>query len=256
MSAHMTGVQRPQRPLCLITGAGRGIGAAIALAVAGPQVKLALHYNRSREEAQAVAEQCRRQGSETSLYQADLTRGEDTRALMAALAAREGAVSWLVNNAGVDCAKPLDACGDDDWERVMGLNLRAPFWLCRQVIPGMVRQKYGRIVNIASVWGVNGASCEAIYAASKGGLIALSKSLALELGPSGITVNCIAPGAVDTDMMRGDISPEEIKALCDEIPARRMARPEEVAYACRWLLSDEASYMNGHTLVMDGGWKA
>lgn len=246
---------KPPQPWCLITGAGRGIGAAIALALAGPAVRLALHYNRSAQAAQAVAQECRQRGSEVELLAADLTQRAGVETLLEQLAARGAAVSWLVNNAGVDCAKTIDEHDDADWERVMNVNLWTPYRLCQHFAPGMVRQGYGRIVNIASVWGVNGAACEAVYAASKGGLIALSKSLALELGPSGITVNCVAPGPVDTDMMRGEMTAAELTALCQEIPARRMAQPEEIAAACRWLLADEASYMNGQVLIMDGGWK-
>ena len=240
---------------CLITGSGRGLGAAMALNLAGPKIGLVLHYHQSAEAAETIAAQCRDRGSDVHLMSADLSRSEDIRGLLAELVRRELSPAWLINNAGVDSVNPIDTCDDVEWERVMAINLRAPFMLCRHLIPDMIRRHYGRIINIASVWGLHGASCESIYAASKGGLIAFSRSLAMELGPSGITVNCIAPGPIETDMLRSELDSMELAELAQVIPAGRLGRPEEVAMACRYLLSDEAAYMNGQVLVLDGGWK-
>ena len=166
-----------------------------------------------------------------------------------------GSVDLLVNNAGISLKGLLTETTEEEWQQVMDINLKGAFLCCRRALPAMVKKRFGRIVNIASIWGLRGASCESVYAASKGGLIALSRSLAMEMGPSGITVNVIAPGPVQTDMLLQELDSDERKALSEEIPLGRLASPDDVASACLFLLSPAASYINGQALGLDGGWK-
>jgi 3-oxoacyl-[acyl-carrier protein] reductase len=166
-----------------------------------------------------------------------------------------GSVDLLVNNAGISLKRLFAETSEEEWQQVMDINLKGAFLCCRRALPAMIRNRFGRIVNIASIWGLRGASCESVYAASKGGLIALSRSLAMEMGPSGITVNVIAPGPVETDMLLQELDNDERAMLSEEIPLGRLASPDDVASACLFLLSPTASYINGQVLGLDGGWK-
>ena len=187
--------------------------------------------------------------------QADISQGREVEVMFARIEDKWGSVDLLVNNAGISLKGLLTETTEEEWQQVMDINLKGAFLCCRRALPAMVKKRFGRIVNIASIWGLRGASCESVYAASKGGLIALSRSLAMEMGPSGITVNVIAPGPVQTDMLLQELDSDERKALSEEIPLGRLASPDDVASACLFLLSPAASYINGQALGLDGGWK-
>jgi 3-oxoacyl-[acyl-carrier protein] reductase len=159
----------------------------------------------------------------------------------------------LVNNAGISHYGTLLDVTEEDWDRVMNVNLKGMF-LCTQLfLPHMISQKFGRIINVSSVWGITGASCEVVYSTAKGGMNAFTKALAKELAPSGITVNAVAPGAVDTKMMQ-QFSDDEKKALCDEIPAGRFAQPDEIASLVYFIALPESSYITGQIISPNGGW--
>ena len=237
----------------LITGASRGIGAACARRFARDGWKVAVHYYKSEAEALALAEELRAAGAEAVPVRGDLSDpAQAARAVEAAQAAL-GHLDALVCNAGVALpVQLLTDTTDDQWRRVMGTDLDGVFFTLRAAIPGMVSRKRGAIVTVSSMWGVTGGSCEAPYSAAKAGVIGLTKALAKELGPSGIRVNCVAPGAIETDMT-AFLTPEDRAALAGEAPLGRMGAPEEVAEAVRFLAGEEARFITGQVLRVDGG---
>ena len=237
----------------LITGASRGIGAACARRFARDGWKVAVHYYKSEAEALALAEELRAAGAEAVPVRGDLSDpAQAARAVEMAQAAL-GHLDALVCNAGVALpVQLLTDTTDDQWRRVMGTDLDGVFFTLRAAIPGMVSRKRGAIVTVSSMWGVTGGSCEAPYSAAKAGVIGLTKALAKELGPSGIRVNCVAPGAIETDMT-AFLTPEDRAALADEAPLGRMGAPEEVAEAVRFLAGEEARFITGQVLRVDGG---
>jgi 3-oxoacyl-[acyl-carrier protein] reductase len=202
-----------------------------------------------------LLEELTEQGYQVMAVQADVSQGREVEAMFAQIEDKWGSVDLLVNNAGISLKRLFAETSEEEWQQVMDINLKGAFLCCRRALPAMIRNRFGRIVNIASIWGLRGASCESVYAASKGGLIALSRSLAMEMGPSGITVNVIAPGPVETDMLLQELDNDERAMLSEEIPLGRLASPDDVASACLFLLSPTASYINGQVLGLDGGWK-
>lgn len=241
--------------VCLVTGGSRGIGAAIVRALAAEGAKIAVNYLTSEKEAFQLVGDLTKEGISALAVRADVGSESDVEAMFAQIEAELGNVDILVNNAGISLRALLQETNEAQWQRVMDTNLKGAFLCCRRALPCMIRKRCGRIVNIASIWGITGASFESIYAASKGGLIILSKSLASEVGPSGITVNAIAPGPIATDMLAGEIDANDKAELVEEIPVGRLGYPDEVASACLFLLSSDASYVNGQVLSIDGGWK-
>ncbi len=226
----------------LITGASRGIGAACARVFAKSGYGVIINYNYSEEEALRLAEEI---GAET--IRADVSDSAQVADMFKAA----GKVDVLVNNAGISGFYMLDAMSDDEWNRMIGVNLSGVFYCTRAVLPQMLRRKSGAIVNVSSMWGICGASCEAAYSASKAGVIGLTKALAKEVGPSGIRVNCVAPGAIDTEMNK-KLGEEAIKELCEETPLGRLGSPEEVAAAILFLADDEG-FITGQVLSPNGG---
>lgn len=226
----------------LITGASRGIGAACARVFAKSGYGVIINYNYSEEEALRLAEEI---GAET--IRADVSDSAQVADMFKAA----GEVDVLVNNAGISGFYMLDAMSDDEWNSMIGVNLSGVFYCTRAVLPQMLRRKSGAIVNVSSMWGICGASCEAAYSASKAGVIGLTKALAKEVGPSGIRVNCVAPGAIDTEMNK-KLGEEAIKELCEETPLGRLGRPEEVAAAILFLADDEG-FITGQVLSPNGG---
>lgn len=236
----------------LITGGSRGIGAAIAAALARAGYAVAINYNHSADAAETLAASLRAEGHTVITVQADVSDPAQVAAMFQAVENQLGAVSVLVNNAGIAQQKLFTDLTDADWRRMMGVHLDGAFYCCRAALPAMIRVRYGRILNIASMWGQVGGSCEVHYSAAKAGLIGLTKALAKEEGPSGITVNCIAPGVVDTDMM-ASFSDEDRAALADETPVCRLGSADEVAAAAVFLCSRAAGFITGQVLGVNGG---
>lgn len=237
----------------LITGASRGIGAACARRFARDGWRVALHCFQSRSVAQALAEEIRNAGGEAAVVQGDVS--DPTQAAEVVARAREalGHLDAVVCNAGMALpVQLLTDTTDSQWRQVMGTNLDGVFYTLRAAIPDMVARKAGAIVTLSSMWGVTGGSCEAPYSAAKAGVIGLTKALAKELGPSGIRVNCVAPGAICTDMT-AFLTLEDRAALAEETPLGRMGTPEEVAEAVRFLAGEEARFITGQVLRVDGG---
>ena len=235
----------------LITGASRGIGAACARRFARDGWKVAVHYYKSEAEALALAEELRAAGAEAVPVRGDLSDpAQAARAVEAAQAAL-GRLDALVCNAGVALpVQLLTDTTDDQWRRVMGTDLDGVFFTLRAAIPGMVSRKRGAIVTVSSMWGVTGGSCEAPYSAAKAGVIGLTKALAKELGPSGIRVNCVAPGVIETDMTAA-LGPETLAALAEETPLGRNGTADEAARAIEALL--DAPFVTGQVLGVNGG---
>lgn len=242
-------------PVCLVTGGSRGIGAAIVTALAAEKVPVALNYHRSEASAKKLAKQLDDQGCRVLAVKADISKAVEVEAMFSLTEEQLGPIDWLVNNAGISMRGLLQDTSEEQWDELMGINLKGAFLCMRRALPGMIRRRQGSIVNIASIWGQQGAAFESIYSASKGGLIALTRSLAAEVGPSGIRVNALAPGPIATDMLKEEMSLEEMTGLAEGMPLGRLGQPEDVAAACVFLLSSKASYINGQVITIDGGWK-
>ncbi|MEO3945034.1 3-oxoacyl-ACP reductase FabG [Gorillibacterium sp. CAU 1737] len=238
----------------LITGASRGIGAAIAERFASARLTLILHYLHSHEAANEVARRCVERGSRVLTVSCDIRSREQVQQMKDKIASHGfQAPDVLVNNAGVSHYGLLSDLKDEDWDRVMDTNLRGAYLTTQLFMDEMIRNKYGRIINVSSIWGMAGASCEVAYSAAKGGLNAFTKALAKELAPSGVTVNAVAPGPVDTEMM-GGFSAEEKLAIAQEIPAGRFAQPDEIASLIYYLSLPESGYITGQIVSANGGW--
>ncbi len=240
-------------PNVLITGASRGIGAAAARLFARKGWNVALNFRSSRTEAEELAQELIQQGVKAVPIQADVSDPGQAERMVQEADRLLGSLDALVCGAGV--ALPQQLLTDttvDQWRRVMSVDLDGVFYTLRAAIPGMVRQKRGAIVTVSSMWGVTGGSCEAPYSAAKAGVIGLTKALAKELGPSGIRVNCVAPGVIATEM-NAHLSADDLAALEDETPLGRIGSPAEAAEAICFLASDRASFITGQVLRADGG---
>lgn len=227
----------------LISGASRGIGRACARVLAADGHAVVINYLHSRSEAEALAA-----GTGGTAIRADVSDPCEVQAMFAAA----GDVDVLVCNAGVALQKLFTDTTWEDWRRLFAVNVDGAYNLIRAALPHMIHEKYGRIVLISSVWGVHGASCEAAYSASKAALIGLTRALAKELGPSGITVNCVCPGVIDTDM-NAALGSETLASLAEDTPLCRLGTPEDVASLVRYLCSGEAGFITGQIIGADGG---
>jgi 3-oxoacyl-[acyl-carrier protein] reductase len=227
----------------LITGASRGIGAACARALAADGCHVVINYRVSENEALLLAE-----ALGGSAVGADVSDSQQIRQMFEAYPD----IDVLVCNAGVSLFGLLTDGTDTDWQQVLDVNLGGVIRCCRAAIPGMVKKQAGRIILVSSVWGSAGASCEAVYSASKAALHGLTKALAKELGPSGITVNCVAPGVIDTDMNTA-LTRETTAELAASTPLGRLGKPEDVANLVRFLSSDAAAFITGQIIGVDGG---
>ena len=226
----------------LVTGGSRGIGAAAVRAFAAAGYDVTFLYLRSTAAAEALA-------SETGATALRLDVGDGEAVANALAGAR---FDILVNNAGVSSFSLLTDLSDAEWRRTMAVDLDGAFYCAKAVLPGMISRKWGRIINVSSMWGLVGSSCEVHYSAAKAGLIGFTKALAKEEGPSGITVNCVAPGVINTEM-NAALTPETVASLVEETPAGRLGTPEEVAKLILFLASEDAAFITGQVICQSGG---
>ncbi len=236
----------------LITGAARGIGAATAALFARSGYNVVINYNTSEKQALALCEKIIKNGGNALALQADVSKANEAEKLFFAAKKAFGSIDVLVNNAGIAQQKLFTDITEDDYDRMFDCNVKSVFNCCKYALPDMIHNKYGRIINISSMWGVTGASCEVHYSASKAAVIGMTKALAREVAPSGITVNCIAPGVIDTPMNKG-FDAETLEALKYETPVGRLGTPEDVAEAIAFLADKKSSFITGQVLGIDGG---
>jgi 3-oxoacyl-[acyl-carrier protein] reductase len=241
---------RPDGATALVTGASKGIGAAIAKALAADGWLVAVNYRSDEEGAQATVAAIEEQSGRAAAIHGDVVDA-DPGDLFAAAEEQLGPVLALVNNAGVRADNLAIQIDDDDWDKVLDTNLSAAFRLTKRALRPMLKARYGRVVNIASVVGPRANAGQANYAAAKAGLIGMTKTVAHEVARRGITVNAVAPGFIETDMTK-DLAAD----VAQVVPARRAGKPEEVGAAVRFLASDDAAYVTGTTLYVDGGMSA
>ncbi len=238
--------------VALITGASRGIGRAIARTLAREGFAVGVNYMQNREAAQALADSLAAQGGEALAVRADVSDRQAVEDMARTVERAFGPVTLLVNNAGVSWQGLFQDMDDALWDRCFAVNVTGARNAIRAVLPAMLHEKSGCIVNVSSIWGLRGASCEVAYACTKAALVGLTRSLALELAPSGIRVNCVAPGCIDTDMVRA-LGEETRELLARETPLGRLGTPEEVAQAVAFLASERSSFLTGQILTADGG---
>ncbi len=244
--------QQNTRPAALVTGGGRGIGRAICLALAKAGFDLCINYAAGSSAAEQTAEECRELGVQAVVLQADVTNPAECQNLVEKAAGTFGRLDVLVNNAGVNADKLILRMQEADFDKVIDTNLKGAFFCCKAACKLMMRQRYGRIINISSVVGLHGNAGQSNYAASKAGLIGLTKSLAKEFAARGVTVNAVAPGFIETDMTAA--MPEAAKAAAlAAVPAGRIGHADEVAAAVAFLASSQAAYITGQVLCVDGG---
>lgn len=238
--------------VALVTGSGSGIGAAIARELAAGGARVAVHYRGNAEGANAVMTQITEAGGVCRIFQADVSVAEQAAALVKQVQSELGGLDILVNNAGTTRDMLLMTMKEEDWDIVINTNLRSVYAVSKAAIRSMIRQKWGRIINITSVVGLSGQAGQTNYAASKAGIIGFTRSLAREVASRNITVNAVAPGFIPTALT--DILTEEQKsAILSSTPVGRMGTPEEVAWAVAFLATERASFITGHVLSVDGG---
>ena len=236
----------------LVTGSSRGIGRGIALQLAREGWAVCINYLHSQEAAEALLAELRSQGCRAIACRADVADSAAAAYMVRQTEAELGPVELLVNNAGISIQGLFQDTTDGQWDRCMAVNLNGARNTIRAVLPHMLHEKRGCIVNISSMWGLRGASCEVAYACTKAALIALTRSLALELAPSHIRVNCVAPGCIETDMVRA-LGRETRDMLVEETPLGRLGTPEDIAHAVSFFASEKASFITGQILTADGG---
>lgn len=237
--------------VAIVTGASRGIGKEIAKMLANEGIQVIANYNKSEEKALKLKKDLEEQGKLIDIFKADVSKQEECENLVKYTLEKYNKIDILINNAGIDQYKLITEVTKQDWEDMLNTNLYSAFCMCQQVLPNMIHNKSGRIINISSIWGIVGASQEIVYSITKAGLDALTKSLAKEVGPSNIKVNSIAPGLIDTDMNK-DLTEDEVKYVIDQTPLERIGKPQDIAKCIKWLIEDD--FTTGQIISINGGW--
>ncbi len=238
--------------IALVTGASRGIGRAVAAELAHRGWAVAIGYRVRRDKAEELAAALTAEGCRAMICRADVSRREEVEEMVRTVADTFGPISLLVNNAGIAGQCLFQDLTDERWHEFFSVNVDGAFYTSRAVLPAMLHEHEGCIVNISSIWGQRGASCEVAYSATKAAIIGLTRSLAAELAPSHIRVNCVAPGVIRTDMLN-ELPPELLPELAQQTPMGRLGRPEDIAAAVAFLADPAADFITGQVLTCDGG---
>ena len=231
----------------VVTGGSRGIGAEIVKFLAKLGYKVVLNYNKSESYAQDVKKEL----NNVEIFKADVSKKEEAKALIDFAIKKYGKIDVLINNAGIAQTKLFTEITDEDWKNIIDTNLNSAFYCSREAVKNMIHNKSGLIINISSIWGITGASCEVAYSTSKAAINGFTKALAKELGPSNIRVNAIAPGIINT-AMNSYLSEDELKNIKEEIPLEKIGNPVDIAKCVKWLIED--NYTTGQIISINGGW--
>ena len=242
-----------QNQVVLVTGASGGIGKAVAEKFAQNGYRVAVHYHNGKERAEALQKQLEQQGCSVMTIQADLRDSMQVQAMIGQIERSWGGVDVLVYNAGVAQQKLFTDITDEEWRNMFAVHVDGAFYCARAVLPGLIHRKHGSIFNVSSMWGQTGGSCEVHYSAAKGALQAMTKALAKEVGPSGIRVNCVAPGVILTEMNTRMFDQDTLEALKEETPLETLGTTEDVANMIYFLASAEAGFITGQIIGVNGG---
>ena len=237
--------------VAIVTGGSRRIGRAIVDSLARKGIKVIANYNQSEEKAKQLQENLEKENIHIDIIKADVSKREEVKNMVDMVIKKYGKIDVLINNAGISQEKLFQDITDEDWEHVMKVNLYSAFCATQEVLPYMLSQKSGCIINISSIYGIIGGSCAVSYSATKAGMDGMTKALAKELGPSNIRVNSIAPGWIDTDMNK-QYTEEDINQVKEETPLERIGKPEDIAKCARWLVED--TFTTGQVISINGGW--
>lgn len=235
----------------IITGGARGIGAEIVKLLAQQGYSVVLNYNKSEESAELIKEELLDDGKFVEIFKADISKKEEVKSLVEFVIKKFGKIDVLVNNAGISQIKLFTEILDEEWNEILQTNLNSVFYCTQECLKQMIKQQSGCIINISSIWGETGASCEVAYSATKAAINGMTKALAKEVGLSNIRVNAIAPGIIDTDMNK-NLNEQEIEKIKEEIPLNRIGKKIDIARCVKWLIEDE--YTTGQIISVNGGW--
>ena len=235
----------------VVTGGSRGIGAQIVKTLANENYKVILNYNNSKEQAEKIQQELLEQGNEIEIIKADVSKREETEKLIQFAINKFNKIDVLINNAGISQEGLFTDVTEEEWQKIINTNLNSVFYCNQQALKYMIPEQQGCIINISSIWGETGASCEVAYSTTKAAINGMTKALAKEVGPSNIRVNAIAPGIIDTDMNR-NLTNEELEQIKEQIPLNKIGKALDIAKCVEWLIEDE--YTTGQIISINGGW--
>lgn len=235
----------------VVTGGSRGIGAQIVKTLANENYKVILNYNNSKEQAEKIQQELLEQGKEIEIIKADVSKKEEAEKLIQFAINKFNKIDVLINNAGISQEGLFTDVTEEEWQKIINTNLNSVFYCNQQALKYMIPEQQGCIINISSIWGETGASCEVAYSTTKAAINGMTKALAKEVGPSNIRVNAIAPGIIDTDMNR-NLTNEELEQIKEQIPLNKIGKALDIAKCVKWLIEDE--YTTGQIISINGGW--
>lgn len=235
----------------VVTGGSRGIGAQIVKTLANENYKVILNYNNSKEQAEKIQQELLEQGNEIEIIKADVSKREETEKLIQFAINKFNKIDVLINNAGISQEGLFTDVTEEEWQKIINTNLNSVFYCNQQALKYMIPEQQGCIINISSIWGETGASCEVAYSTTKAAINGMTKALAKEVGQSNIRVNAIAPGIIDTDMNR-NLTNEELEQIKEQIPLNKIGKALDIAKCVKWLIEDE--YTTGQIISINGGW--
>ncbi|WP_209456386.1 elongation factor P 5-aminopentanone reductase [Metaclostridioides mangenotii] len=241
-----------QKKTVLITGSSRGIGSNMAEKFAREGYNVLINYNKSKDKAKELQTRLEGEGLSVKTFKADVSKRDEVESMFEYCLKEFGDLDVLVNNAGVAKGMLFTDISDEDWDNLMNVNLKGVFHCAQTALRHMISEKKGKIINISSIWGITGGSCEVHYSTSKAGIIGLTKALAKEVGPSNIQVNCIAPGAIVTDMLE-QIDGDDLELFRQETPLMKLGKPEDISNCALFLASDKADFFTGQVISPNGG---